>query len=914
MKKLNLLLLFTFCCSALVNLFSQTVRDIEGNVYKTVTIGNQTWMAENLRTTKYRNGDGINNITDAPAWATFASGAWCYYNNYAGFDTKYGKLYNWYAVNDSRNIAPAGWHVATKYEWDALISSYGGATLAGGPLKETGFQSWNSPNKGATNESGFTALSGGIRYKATFMFLGTHGMFWTATSSSESMAWYGGMYHDGTYAITSDLFDKYSGFYVRCVKDNVQSSGAQTIPVNRSVATNTQTSEFFPLFGITLGKTTVSELVGMGLNAQKDDSYQFYKVNEVNFWYDNSVITHMYIVDGIYPLPEPWKACGFDWQLSYNGWKNLFERNGYTIAVTKTPESVLYDGKQSLSAKFTAEKSLNAGVKVRFELDFSYSGKSSVNDSETIYSISVKSVDQPNTAQSLSQRLSSAGNGDCTLFPLYGVMLGKTSEAELAAMGTRATNINKNTNEPYTYYKVNGMKFWYNNSVADHMYITDTDPFPAQWASCGFDWNLSYTEWKSLLENKGFSVSVSKYPESKLYENKQTLSAELIAVKNINSDISVSFTLQFDYGDSNTVDGKKTLYSMWIKFKGNNGYTPGTTVSQNNQTGSGSDLFPLFGITLGKTSINELVNMGLNAQKDNTYQFYVVNDVNFWYDNSMITHMYLVTGVYVLPQPWINKGFSWSLSFNQWKTLMQNLGYDISITKSPVSKLYSGKQTLSGELTAVKRINSNVSVSFKFDFDYGDSNSLDGINTLYSISIKSIPTDSYSSSGTSVQSRPNSGGCAFFPVFGIMLGKTTQSELASLGTRSKNIDSSTKEPYMYYTVNSVNFWYENSLADFMYITHYDVLPKQWEDCGFSWDLSYNEWKSMLESRGFIVTVSKTPEVKMYDNRETLSAELTALLKVNEEISVKFKLKFNYGKGGSTVDSKGSVYSISVDKI
>jgi len=231
-----------------------------------------------------------------------------------------------------------------------------------------------------------------------------------------------------------------------------------------------------------------------------------------------------------------------------------------------------------------------------------------------------------------------------------------------------------------------------------------------------------------------------------------------------------------------------------------------------------------------------------------------------------------------------------------------------------VSKLYSGKQTLSGELTAVKRINSNVSVSFKFDFDYGDSNYLDGINTLYSISIKSIPTDSYSSSGTSVQSGQNVGGCAFFPVFGIMLGKTTESELASMGTRSKNIDSSTKEPYMYYTVNSVNFWYENSLADFMYITHYDVLPKQWEDCGFSWDLSYNEWKSMLESRGFIVTVSKTPEVKMYDNRETLSAELTALLKVNEEISVKFKLKFNYGKGGSTVDSKGSVYSISVDKI
>ncbi len=890
MKKLNLLLLFTFCCSALVNLSSQTVRDIDGNVYKTVTIGNQTWMAENLRTTKYRNGDGINNITDGPAWATFTSGAWCDYNNDAGFETRYGKLYNWYAVNDSRNMAPAGWHVATKYEYETLYSYFGGVTLAGGPLKETGFQNWNSPNKGATNVSGFTALAGGIRYKQTFMFLGTHCMFWTATSSSEEMAWYGGMYHDGTYGITSDLFDKHSGFYVRCVKDNSQTYSGQT---------NVQTCEFFPLFGITLGKTTVNELVNMGLNAQKDNSYQFYKVNEVNFWYDNSIVTHMYIVNGIYPLPQPWKACGFDWQLSYNGWKNLFERNGYAIAITKAPQSVLYDGKQSLSAKFTAQKRLNSGVSVQFELDFSYSGKSSVDASETLYSISVKGIDQPNTAQALS----SEGTGDCTLFPLYGVMLGKTSEYELAAMGTRATNIDKNTNQPYTYYKVNGMKFWYDNSTADHMYITHSDPFPAQWVNCGFNWSLSYNEWKSLLENKGFIVSVSKYPESKLNDNRQTLSAELIAVKKINSDISVSFTLQFDNGDSNSVDGKNTLYSMWLKYKANSGYTS----VQKKPTGS--DLFPLFGITLGETTVSELVNMGLNAQKDNTYQFYMANDVNFWYDKSIITHMYLVNGVYVLPQPWINKGFSWSLSFNQWKTLMQNLGYDVSITKTMVSKLYSNKQTLSGELTAVKRINSNVSVSFKFAFDYGDSNTLDGTNTLYSISIKSIPTDSYGSSSNSVR-----GGCAFFPVFGIMLGKTTESELATMGTRSKNIDSSTKEPYMYYTVNSVNFWYENSLADFMYITHYDVLPKQWEDCGFSWDLSFNEWKSMLESRGFMVSISKTPEVKTYDNRETLSAEMTALLKVNEETTVKFKFKFNYGKDGSTVDSKGSVYSISVDKI
>lgn len=130
-----------------------TVKDSDGNVYKTVTIGNQTWMAENLRTTKYRNGEPIQPIADPNAWAVLNSGA------YRPADSGYGNYYNWYAVSDPRNIAPEGWHVATDADYTELATFLGGNAVAGGKLKEAGTSHWAAPNTGATNESGFTALA-----------------------------------------------------------------------------------------------------------------------------------------------------------------------------------------------------------------------------------------------------------------------------------------------------------------------------------------------------------------------------------------------------------------------------------------------------------------------------------------------------------------------------------------------------------------------------------------------------------------------------------------------------------------------------------------------------------------------------------------------------------------------------------
>ena len=161
-----------------------TVTDIDGNVYKTITIGTQTWMADNLKTTKYRNGDPIPNVTGTSNWATLATGAYCWYNDDTTYKANFGALYNWFAVAGSRNIAPSGWHVPTDADWTTLITYLGGVTVAGDKMRETGTLHWLSPNTYATNSSGFTALPGGMRgYDGIFEEFGRYGYWWSSTAT-----------------------------------------------------------------------------------------------------------------------------------------------------------------------------------------------------------------------------------------------------------------------------------------------------------------------------------------------------------------------------------------------------------------------------------------------------------------------------------------------------------------------------------------------------------------------------------------------------------------------------------------------------------------------------------------------------------------------------------------------------------
>jgi len=208
----------------------ETVTDIDGNVYQTVTIGTQVWMAENLKVTHYRNDDPIPNVTDPGAWAGLTTGAFCEYDNDIANVAVYGRLYNWYAVDDSRNIAPEGWHVPTDVELKQLemylgmnqaeadATGYRG-TQEGGKLKEAGTAHWSSPNTAATNESGFTGLPGGYRnMSGTFYILGFGAYFWSATDYTSGRAWYRSLIYD-LAGINRDYSSRPSGFSVRCVKD-----------------------------------------------------------------------------------------------------------------------------------------------------------------------------------------------------------------------------------------------------------------------------------------------------------------------------------------------------------------------------------------------------------------------------------------------------------------------------------------------------------------------------------------------------------------------------------------------------------------------------------------------------------------------------------------------------------------------
>jgi len=202
-----------------------TVTDVDGNTYSTVTIGTQVWMAENLKVTKYNDGTAISNVTNNTTWAYLTTGAYCWYNNDATtYKSTYGALYNWYTANTGK-LCPSGWHVPAEEEWTVLGTYLGGTYSAGSPntvggkLKETGTNHWFSPNTGATNESGFTALPGGYRSNSgAYGNLGLSGDWW-----SSSMNQYGAIIDHGMYYNQSNLtygnYGKTEGYSVRCLRD-----------------------------------------------------------------------------------------------------------------------------------------------------------------------------------------------------------------------------------------------------------------------------------------------------------------------------------------------------------------------------------------------------------------------------------------------------------------------------------------------------------------------------------------------------------------------------------------------------------------------------------------------------------------------------------------------------------------------
>jgi uncharacterized protein (TIGR02145 family) len=194
------------------------VTDIDGNFYPSIIINGQEWMQKNLAVSKYRNGDPIPTGLSDAAWGNLTSGAYAIYNNDSANNILYGKLYNWYAVNDSRGLCPTGWHVPSDDEWTTLETSLGGSSVAGGKMKS--ITGWTSPNTGATNESGFTALPGGFRlaYGLSYDYVDIYGYGWTSTEVDSFYSWYRLLAYSDSSVYRYSI-NKQIGFSVRCVRD-----------------------------------------------------------------------------------------------------------------------------------------------------------------------------------------------------------------------------------------------------------------------------------------------------------------------------------------------------------------------------------------------------------------------------------------------------------------------------------------------------------------------------------------------------------------------------------------------------------------------------------------------------------------------------------------------------------------------
>jgi uncharacterized protein (TIGR02145 family) len=192
-----------------------SVIDIDSNVYKTILIGHQTWMAENLKAIRYNDSTAIPFIPKESDWSDLSTPGYCWYNNDS---VVYGAIYNWHAISIN-NLCPAGWHVPTDAEWTTLMTFLGGENIAGGKIKETSITHWLTNNSGTTNETGFTALPGGYRnYSGTYSNIKRYGYWWSSTESSSVDAVCRSMLYSFTSVDRSNSSKK-SGFSVRCLKD-----------------------------------------------------------------------------------------------------------------------------------------------------------------------------------------------------------------------------------------------------------------------------------------------------------------------------------------------------------------------------------------------------------------------------------------------------------------------------------------------------------------------------------------------------------------------------------------------------------------------------------------------------------------------------------------------------------------------
>lgn len=251
-KNMRSILTMLILISGLSILHSQTMEDIDGNIYNTVNLNKKRWTVENLKTTRYSNGDSISYEAVDSIWGNLAVPAFSTYNNDISNRDTFGNLYNFYVLEDDRNICPVGWHVPTYEEWNTLINNLGGDLIAGGHLKDTTSSLWHLPNIGATNSSGLSVMPAGFRFsnngfhKGKFAGIGGNGGIWTSTSTSDSTSIVKYFVPGSTEVGNIENMKSY-GFSVRCVTSILSDIGKiekdNNIKVYPTIAENEITLE-----------------------------------------------------------------------------------------------------------------------------------------------------------------------------------------------------------------------------------------------------------------------------------------------------------------------------------------------------------------------------------------------------------------------------------------------------------------------------------------------------------------------------------------------------------------------------------------------------------------------------------------------------------------------------------------------
>ena len=209
------------------------VTDIDGNTYQTIIINGQEWMAENLRTSTYANGDPIPNVTDNTQWGNLTSGAWAHYNNDSQYENPYGKLYNGYTVVDPSSVCPTDWHVPDDLEYSLLTDYLGGEGIAGSKMKSIDSQYWNGTNPYATNESGFSGRGGGMmNFFGQSEGLGTAGSWWSSTDTISKF--FIRTMFNFNQSLNRIPYPKVYGNSIRCLK-NITSDISETKPLSKTL-------------------------------------------------------------------------------------------------------------------------------------------------------------------------------------------------------------------------------------------------------------------------------------------------------------------------------------------------------------------------------------------------------------------------------------------------------------------------------------------------------------------------------------------------------------------------------------------------------------------------------------------------------------------------------------------------------